>query len=113
MGSNGAFLDLWAPVARQPRWPCLLQPACARRVVTCCIGIALRRYVWGNWVVKALVLGADAVVFAMPTYWFSAPSNVKAVLDRLYCFLPSGKMGEVAGKRAALVAYFSWRSLFC
>lgn len=50
------------------------------------------------------VLEADVVVFAMPTYWFSVPSNIKAVLDRLYCFLPSGKMQEVSGKKAALIA---------
>lgn len=50
------------------------------------------------------VLEAHAVVFAMPTYWFSVPSNIKAVLDRLYCFLPSGKMQEASGKKAALIA---------
>ncbi len=49
------------------------------------------------------VLEADAIVFAMPTYWFSAPSNIKAVLDRLYCFLPGGKLEEAAGKKAALI----------
>lgn len=50
------------------------------------------------------VLEADAVVFAMPTYWFSVPSNIKAVLDRLYCFLPGGKLEEAKGKKAALIA---------
>lgn len=50
------------------------------------------------------VLGADAVVFAMPTYWFSVPSNIKGVLDRLYCFLPSGKIEQASGKKAALIA---------
>ena len=47
------------------------------------------------------VLDADAVIFAMPTYWFSVPSNIKGVLDRLYCFLPSGKMEQASGKKAA------------
>jgi len=50
------------------------------------------------------VLEADAVVFAMPTYWFSVPSNIKGVLDRLYCFLPGGKLEEAAGKKAAIIA---------
>ena len=49
------------------------------------------------------VLEADAVVFAMPTYWFSVPSNIKAVLDRFYCFLPGGKMEEASGKKAGLI----------
>lgn len=46
------------------------------------------------------VLEADAVVFAMPTYWFSIPSNIKAVLDRLYCFLPGGRLEEAKGKKS-------------
>ena len=50
------------------------------------------------------VLEADAVIFAMPTYWFSVPSNIKGVLDRLYCFLPGGKMEQASGKKAALIA---------
>ncbi len=49
------------------------------------------------------VAEAGAVVFAMPTYWFSVPSNIKGVLDRLYSFLPSGKLQEAAGKKAALL----------
>lgn len=47
---------------------------------------------------------ADAVVFAMPTYWFSIPSNIKGVLDRLYSFMVGGKLSELAGKKAALLA---------
>lgn len=50
------------------------------------------------------VLEADVVVFSMPTYWFSVPSNIKGVLDRMYCFLVGGKMDQVAGKKAALFA---------
>ena len=47
---------------------------------------------------------SDAVIFAMPTYWFSVPSNIKGVLDRLYCFIPSGKLEEIKGKKAAVFA---------
>ena len=50
------------------------------------------------------VLEADAVVFSMPTYWFSVPSNIKGVLDRMYCFLIGDKMKEATGKKAALFA---------
>lgn len=50
------------------------------------------------------ILEADAVAFAMPTYWFSVPSNIKGVLDRMYCFLIGGKMEQAAGKKAVLIA---------
>ena len=50
------------------------------------------------------VLGADVVVFSMPTYWFSIPSNIKGVLDRMYCFLMGDKMEQASGKKAALMA---------
>ena len=50
------------------------------------------------------VLDADTVVFSMPTYWYSVPSNIKGVLDRMYCFLVGGKREQAAGKKAALLA---------
>ena len=50
------------------------------------------------------VQGADVVVFSMPTYWLSAPSGIKAVLDRMYSFLVGGKLAELAGKKAAIMA---------
>ena len=49
------------------------------------------------------IQSADAVVFSMPTYWFSMPSSIKAVLDRMYSFLASGKVKEIAGKKAAVI----------
>ncbi|MBO6177601.1 MAG: flavodoxin family protein [Selenomonadaceae bacterium] len=54
--------------------------------------------------IATAVQAADAVVFSMPTYWFSAPSNIKAVLDRMYSFLASGKIADIAGKKAAILA---------
>lgn len=54
--------------------------------------------------IATAVMNADGVVFAMPTYWFSAPSNIKAVLDRFYSFMVGGKLGELAGKKAAVIA---------
>ncbi len=48
------------------------------------------------------ILEADAVVFATPTYWYSIPSQIKAVIDHLYAFVVGGK--EIRGKDCALIA---------
>ena len=48
------------------------------------------------------ILEADAVVFTMPVYWYSIPSQIKAVIDKLYSFCVAGK--DIAGKECALIA---------
>ena len=48
------------------------------------------------------ILEADAVVFAMPVYWYSIPSQIKAVIDKLYALVVGGK--DYAGKKCALIA---------
>lgn len=48
------------------------------------------------------ILGAGAVVFAMPVYWYSIPAQIKGVIDRLYSFVIGGK--DIAGKKCALIA---------
>ena len=48
------------------------------------------------------VLEADVVVFTMPVYWYSIPSQTKAVIDRMYSFCVAGK--DIAGKECALIA---------
>ena len=48
------------------------------------------------------VLEADALVFTMPVYWYSIPSQIKGVIDRLYSLVVGGK--EIAGKECALIA---------
>ena len=48
------------------------------------------------------ILEADAVVFTMPVYWYSIPSQIKAVIDRMYAFCVAGK--DVAGKACSLIA---------
>lgn len=48
------------------------------------------------------ILEADAVVFTMPTYWYSIPAQIKGVIDRLYSFVVGGK--DIAGKQCALIA---------
>ncbi len=48
------------------------------------------------------ILEADAVVFTMPVYWYSIPSQIKGVIDRLFSFVVGGK--DIAGKECALIA---------
>ena len=47
------------------------------------------------------ILEADAVVFTTPVYWYSYPSQIKAVIDKLYALCVGGKV--VAGKECALI----------
>ena len=47
------------------------------------------------------ILEADAVVFTMPTYWYSIPSQIKGVIDRLFSLVVGGK--DVAGKECAMI----------
>ncbi len=48
------------------------------------------------------ILEADAVVFSTPIYWYSWPSQIKCVIDKLYSFCVADK--PVAGKDCALIA---------
>ena len=48
------------------------------------------------------VLEADALVFTMPVYWYSIPSQIKVVIDKLYSLVVGGK--DYAGKECALIA---------
>lgn len=48
------------------------------------------------------ILEADAVVFAMPVYWYSIPAQIKGLIDRLFSFVVGGK--DIAGKECALIA---------
>lgn len=47
------------------------------------------------------ILGADAVVFTMPVYWYSIPAQIKCVIDRIFSFVVGGK--DIAGKECALI----------
>ena len=53
-------------------------------------------------IIAPAVLEADAVVFTMPVYWYSIPSQIKGVIDRLYSLVVGGK--DIAGKECALIA---------
>ena len=48
------------------------------------------------------ILEADALVFPMPVYWYSIPSQIKSVIDRIYSLVVGGK--DIAGKECALIA---------
>lgn len=52
--------------------------------------------------IAPVVLEADAVVFVMPTYWYSIPAQIKGVIDRLYSLVVGGK--AIAGKKCGLIA---------
>ena len=41
-------------------------------------------------------------MFTAPVYWYSIPSQIKCVIDRLYSFCVAGK--DIAGKKCAVIA---------
>ena len=47
------------------------------------------------------ILEADVIVFTMPVYWYSIPSQIKGVIDRIFSFVVSGK--DISGKECALI----------
>lgn len=47
------------------------------------------------------ILDSDAVVLTMPAYWYSIPSQINGVIDRLYSFCIGGK--DIAGKKLGLI----------
>ena len=51
--------------------------------------------------IAPVILEADAVVFAMPVYWYSIPAQIKGVIDRIYSFCVAGK--DISGKRCGLI----------
>ncbi len=52
--------------------------------------------------VAPAILEADAVVFTMPVYWYSIPSQIKGFIDKMYSFAVAEK--EIANKECALIA---------
>ena len=47
------------------------------------------------------ILDADAVVYAMPVYWYSIPAQIKGVIDRVFSMVVGGK--PIAGKKMGLI----------
>ena len=48
------------------------------------------------------ILAADALVFSCPVYWYSVPSQLKAVIDKMFSFAVAEKEGFF-GKECALI----------
>lgn len=51
--------------------------------------------------VASSILESDAVLFAMPVYWYSIPAQIKAVIDCIFSLVCGGK--DVAGKKWGLI----------
>ena len=49
------------------------------------------------------ILAADALVFSCPVYWYSVPSQIKAVVDKMFSFVIGGQE-EFFGKECALIS---------
>jgi len=47
------------------------------------------------------ILDADAIVYAMPVYWYSIPAQIKGVIDRVFSFCVAGK--DVSGKKCGII----------
>lgn len=47
------------------------------------------------------ILEADAIVYAMPVYWYSIPAQIKGVIDRVFSFCVAQK--PVSGKKMGLI----------
>lgn len=47
------------------------------------------------------IIAADVIVFAMPVYWYSIPSQLKGVIDRMYSLVIGGQ--DIEGKQCALI----------
>jgi len=47
------------------------------------------------------IMDADAIVFAMPVYWYSIPAQIKGVIDRIFSFCVASK--PISGKKMGLI----------
>lgn len=52
-------------------------------------------------VIAPHILNADAIVYAMPVYWYSIPAQIKGVIDRVFSFCVAGK--PISGKKTGLI----------
>lgn len=47
------------------------------------------------------ILDSDAIVYAMPLYWYSIPAQIKGVIDRVFSFYVAEK--PIQGKKMGLI----------
>lgn len=52
-------------------------------------------------VIAPHILNADAIVYAMPVYWYSIPAQIKGVIDRIFSFCVAEK--PISGKKMGLI----------
>lgn len=52
-------------------------------------------------VIAPHILDADAIVYAMPVYWYSIPAQIKGVIDRVFSFCVAEK--PISGKKMGLI----------
>lgn len=52
-------------------------------------------------IIASHILEADAVVFTMPTYWYSIPAQIKGVIDRMFSFVVGDK--KIEGKKCGMI----------
>ena len=52
-------------------------------------------------VIAPYILDADAIVYAMPVYWYSIPAQIKGVIDRVFSFCVAEK--PISGKKMGLI----------
>lgn len=53
-------------------------------------------------IIVPAIIEANVVVFTMPVYWYSFPSQIKSVIDKMYSLVVGDK--NVIGKECALIA---------
>ena len=53
-------------------------------------------------VIAPHILDADAIVYAMPVYWYSIPSQIKGVIDKVFSFCVAEK--PITGKKMGLIS---------
>lgn len=52
-------------------------------------------------VIAPAIQEADAIVFSMPVYWYTIPSQIKAVIDKLFSFYHAEV--DLSGKEYAII----------
>ena len=52
-------------------------------------------------VIAPHIFDADAIVYAMPVYWYSIPAQIKGIIDRVFAFCVAEK--PVSGKKMGLI----------
>lgn len=74
---------------------CIACETCHTKAKECCINDDFKS-------LAPLISQADAIVFTMPVYWYSIPSQIKSVIDRIYSLVGEGR--DISGKECALIA---------